>query len=151
MATVDKSTDRSRIKPVNWGERARGRMECRKLLYSDFSSSGDVVKLIDIPANSIVTFVMVVVKTAFNGTAPVLTVGDSSDADGYLASGEIEEASVMGSPSDAADVAAAYAVKAARPVYTAADHIQVTLTYTAAPTAGEAWVIAEILELPDIA
>jgi len=150
MANVDKSTDRSRILPLNWGERAFGYMDCRKLLYSDFAASGDTVDLIDLPANSVLVSLMVVTKTAFNGTSPVLIFGDSTDPDGYLASGEVEEAAVMASPMDAADVAAAYAVKAARPVYTSAAHIRATFTYSGTPTAGEAWVIAQILELPSV-
>ena len=148
MANVDKTGLGNRIVPINQGERAAGRVEARKFLYSDFSSSGDVVQLIDVPANSYVARLWVKVTTAFDGTSPVLIVGDGDDPNGYLAAGEIEETAVSVNPMDAADVAAAYAVKVARPFYTSADTIDITFTYSGTPTTGEAVLIVEIVEIP---
>ena len=148
MATVDKTEDRRRIKPVNYGERNVGYIDARTFTYADFASSGDILQLIEIPANSFVNNVWLVPTTAFNGT-PVVTVGDGNDADGYLAAADLDETGVVlvGCLS-AADNGAAYGLKTARPFYAAADTLDITFAWSSTPTAGAAVLIAEIVTIP---
>jgi len=155
MANVDKTGLGDRIVPLNQGERAAGYIDARKFTYADFSSSGDSIDLIELPANCFVARLWVVVKTAFNGT-PVLIVGDSdasasvSDADGYLKSGEIEETSAIVSMADTSDGLGAYTIKGGkRPLYTTAgQHLRVGFSWSSTPTAGEAYLVAEIVGIP---
>ena len=94
------------------------------------------------PANTFVGDMFVEVTEAFDDT-PVLIVGDGSNDNGYFEDGEISEATLTVSHMLAPDVAAAYAVKGARPIYTAADTIDVLFTHAGSNTVGEAnlWVM----------
>jgi len=154
-ATIDKTGLGDKIVPVNQGERSMGRIEARKFTYLDFKASGsfttgNVIQLIDIPANSFIREVILKVTTAFNAaTTNVLLVGDGTDDDGYMASGEVEETAVKVSSNRANDVAGVYSVKSAGPFYTSADTLDVRYNFTGAdPTAGEAVLIAEIVTIP---
>jgi len=148
MATVDKTEDRSRIKPVNYGERNVGYLDARTFTYADFAASGDKLQLIEIPANSFVNNVWLLPTTAFDGT-PVIKVGDGNSVDGYLAAGDLDETSVvLVGCFNAADTAGGYAAKSARPFYASADTIDITFTWSSTPTAGAAVLIAEIVTIP---
>lgn len=147
MTIVDKSTDESRTKAMNYGERSFGHVLARKFTFADFAASADVLELIPVEIGEFVKSLGVLVTTVFDGT-PVLLVGDGNTANGYLASGEINEEALNFSDMGAADVAAAFAVKGARPVYTVADTIDVKFSWSTTPTTGEAVLIAEIAKAP---
>ncbi len=148
MSEVDLSTDRTRIKPVNWGERGLGEWIARKFTYADFAASADIINLIPMPANSFVASLLMVIQTAFDGT-PVLVVGDGNTADGYGVSGEIEETNAaLVSDLFAPDATGAFVLKTARPFYTSADTIDVKFSWSTTPTAGVATLIAQIVTVP---
>lgn len=150
MTDIDMSAYKGRIVPVNWGERDVGNWVARSFTYNDFASSGNTIDLIDLPANSFVAELYFVVKTIFNGT-PVILIGDEDGAT-YMGANDITEgsgAAALVADMMAVDVGAAYTLKGARPFYADANnHIQVTFSWSQTPTAGEACVIACIVEVP---
>ncbi len=148
MGNLDKSADRSRIVPVNWGERSLGNWVARSFKYSDFAATGGTVDVIDIPANSFVAECYYVPKVVFNGTSPELLVGDETSAY-YVATTEMDADSViLAADMMAPDATPAYVLKTARPFYASADHIRVTFTYSGTPTTGEGCIIACIVTVP---
>ncbi len=55
----------------------------------DYSDS--TVTIGAVPKNAVIIGTEVLVTTAFNGTAPSLTVGNSATADAYVAAGDVTE------------------------------------------------------------
>ena len=150
MTTLDRSTDvyADRQIATNFGEHGLGITISRKVSYSDFAASGDVVKVITIPANSFVANLYAFVKTAWDGTA-VLIVGDGNTTNGYMVDTEINEPTINTlNDLNATSAAGAFAALAARPFYTTADTIDVTLTWSTTPSAGVLYLIAEIVTIP---
>lgn len=75
------------------------RTELDGLVYEDYGvrvemnvAAPGTKKLIPIPAGKTVVGVRVRVLAACNGTTPTLTVGDTANAAGYLASGDVDPA-----------------------------------------------------------
>ena len=151
--TVDLSADTSRLKAVDYGERSMGNILSAVVKYSDFVASTDAVKLIPVPANSFVCSLYFIVTTAFDGTS-VLIVGDDEDPNGYLVAGEIPETdTTVAADAVAANAAGLYVVKSddstsGRRFYTSADTIDVELSWSSAPTAGEGVLIVELVTVP---
>jgi len=151
MTDVDLTKGGARVSPVNFGERNVGFVVAKEVRYSDFAAADDIVKLIDIPENSFVARVMIVIKEVFNGTSPQLNVGDDEDPNGYLADADVDCTSlVLCADTDSPTCAAAYMLQKARRFYTAADTLDVEFGYTGTPTTGKAIVIAEIVTVPGV-
>lgn len=149
MSNVDFSSDRSRIVPVDYGERSVGYWVSRSFKYSDFGSSADTINLIDIPKNSFIAEMYYVPKTVFNGSTPKVMIGDESDAVEYLTTDELEETDVeLVSDMKSPNATGTYVLKGVRPFYGSADHIRAKFTYGGTPTTGEATVIVCIVTVP---
>ncbi len=153
MATVDLTGDRSRIKPVDYGERSAGNWIARRFVHTDFVTTGDTVSLITIPANSFVAHVFLHIEEAFAGGTVTLKVGDDTQAEGYLLNTDIGAATagnVVNTVADmhSPDATGVYALVTARPFYTSADTIDVDLAFNSATTAGIGVLIAEIVTIP---
>lgn len=152
MTDVNKTADRARQVAVDWGERSLGNWVAAEFYYTDFAVTADIVNLITIPANSFVARVLLVIEIAFVGGTVSITVGDDSDAEGYLEEADVG-ASTAGNvvntvPDSHGNVVAAYENKAARPFYTSADTLDVLCNFSSALTAGKATLIAEIVTVP---
>lgn len=150
MATVDKSTDVTRLENVDYGERPAGNWVCRNFTYADFAASADVLKLIVAPANSFVRNLVLIVTTAFDaGTTNKLDVGDGGDPNGYLIETEVDEGNASINDFHAANNTAAYALVSKVPRYATADTIDVVYTFTGtAPTAGVGLLMVELVTIP---
>ncbi len=150
MGNVDTSVLKGRQVPVNWGERDVGNWVARSFTYADFASSGNTIDLIDLPINSFVAELYFAVKTIFDGT-PVLTIGDEDGAN-YMGANDMTEGSggaALVADMNAVDAGGSFAAVGARPFYADANnHIQVAFSWSTTPTAGEACVIACIVEVP---
>lgn len=149
--TVDVSAAKGRIVAVDYGERSAGNWVARSFTYADFAVTTNTLDLIDLPANSFIAEMYLVIKTAFNaGSSNALAIGDTASAEYILTAGIDESSTALVGDLKAVDSLAAYALKGARPFYAdATSHIQVTYTFTGtAPSAGEACVIACIVEVP---
>ncbi len=155
MADVDLTADRSRQISVDYGERALGVMVAAKVKHDDFVTTGDAVNAITIPANSFLNNVYFLVTEAWVGGTVVLIVGDDEDPNGYIVAGEIPETdTTVIADARCANAAGLYIVKSddstsGRRFYTSADTLDVTFTFTAATTAGEGILIAEIVTIPN--
>ena len=147
--TVDISNDRTRILPVDFGEGALGKWVARSFKYSDFAGSGDTLDLIDIPANSFIAEMYYVPKTVFNGTTPIVTIGDESDEVEYLTTNELTETdAALVSDMKSPDATGTYTLVGARPFYASANHLRAKFTFSGTPTTGEGTVIACIVTVP---
>lgn len=147
MNNIDKSADRTRIVPVNYGERSGGEWFFRSFTYADFVASGDTLDLIVLPANSFLRELYYVPKVVFNGT-PVLSVGDSSGIN-YMSTSELtEDDAALVSSMNAPDAGASYPKKGALPFYATADKLRVKLSWSSPPTTGEGGMLGCISEIP---
>ena len=96
---------------------------------------------LDVPAGTLVTEVFSVITEAFDGTSPLITVGDGDDIDGFFTSALIAPATALSVTAPA--VKHTY-IAASAPAYTfgkyypTADTIDITYTQSSAPTTGKA-------------
>ncbi len=153
MADVDLTGKTERQVSVDYGERSLGNWVAMEFYYTDFVTTGDSVNCITIPANSFVASVYLVIEEAFVGGTVSLTVGDDSDAEGYLEETDIGAATagnvVNTVPDGSADaIVAAYAQLGARPFYTSADTLDVLCNFNSPLTAGKITIIAQIVTVP---
>ena len=150
---VDLTETRARLVPVDYGERSLGTWYAMEFFYTDFVATTDAVRLIEIPANSFVANVFLVIEEAFVGGTVTLMVGTDADPNGYLAETDVGAATagnvVATVPNmNAADVTGVYALRTASPFYTTADTLDVEFAFNSTATAGKATLIAEIVTVP---
>ena len=106
--------------------------------HSDFpatTSGQDDVAVFAVPANSIITYVRVINKTAWNGTTPELIVGTSSDDDSILTTTQFTPTTGVKSANSGIDTGGSDMLLLAK------------LTWGASkPTAGETVLVVEFTE-----
>ena len=105
--------------------------------FPSTTSAQDSNVLFAIPKNSIITAVELVVTTAFNGTGAELTVGTSSDPDGFVTTTNFTPG--VGTKSGSGSLLNATTGAADLPIHA-------TLAWTAKPTAGEATLVVQYIE-----
>ena len=111
----------------------------RSRVVSASAEAANVVELIEIPANTLVLEVVLIVLVAMSGGTPSLTAGDTANAAGWLASTDITE-TTPGSYRSAAGYAAS------GKYYTSRDRL--TVTVSAAAAAGSFVLLARCLDYP---
>ena len=100
-----------------------------------------------IPAGTRVKDVACVITEAFNGTSPLITIGDSNSAAGYLTSAQIAPATALsvGTPAVIQAISVSNAYQYGK-YYPTADSLLVAWTpATATPTTGKAIIFVELL------
>jgi hypothetical protein len=113
----------------------------RSRVVSAAAEAANVVELIEIPPNTFVLEVALIVLVAMSGGTPSLTAGDTANAAGWLAATDITEVT-PGSYRSAA--ATPYA--APGKYYTSRDRL--TVTVSAAAAAGSFVLLARCLDYP---
>lgn len=88
-------------------------VECARVAFTFASASP--VSLLSVGADDIVIDVEVVIETAFDGTAPTISVGDTSDSDEFLPLGQADPKTIGNYGSDT------------NKVYTAGDSVRLFL------------------------
>jgi len=111
----------------------------RSRVVSAAAEAANLVELIEIPPNTLVLEVVLIMLVAVSGGTPSLTAGDTANAAGWLASTDITETSV-GSYRGAAGFALT------GKYYTARDRL--TVTVSAAAAAGSFVLLARCLDYP---
>lgn len=101
-------------------------------------------QVIDVPAKTFVSKVVLVVTEAFAGGTPSLDVGDGADADGWIDTDDITEGTIGAYVGDETTTGAYYLGK----YYPAADTIDVVVS--ASLTDGTAYVLAQMIRLDEI-
>jgi len=100
--------------------------------------------MIDIPADTLVKKVWIVITTLFSGGTPSIDVGDSGDGDGWIDTLDITE----GTAGTYAGSETNSALKLSGKYYSARDFI--TVTGAIGMTAGVAYVFAEMHDVSDV-
>jgi len=120
--------------PATAGDRWR-----RSRVVSAAAEAANVVELIEIPPNTLVLEVVLIMLVAMSGGTPSLTAGDTANAAGWLASTDITEVT-PGSYKGAAGFALT------GKYYTTKDRL--TVTVSAAAAAGSFVLLARCLDYP---
>jgi hypothetical protein len=125
------------------GVETQGRIHGVILHSAEFDYDDVTAAVIDIPAETYVEWVKIIITTAFDGSAS-MTVGDSADADIWIESDDITEAT-----------AGVYQGNGGNATYYTghwyATATQLKITYSASEaTAGAAILIAKCLSLADL-
>jgi len=119
-----------------------------RLIRSKRVNAADIanttLNMIDIPADTLVKKVWIVITTLFSGGTPSIDVGDSGDGDGWIDTLDITE----GTAGTYAGSETNSALKLSGKYYSARDFI--TVTGAIGMTAGVAYVFAEMHDVSDV-